>query len=126
MSLNRKTGGRAERILRQVLRQHKIRFRTRVQSLPGVPDLVLPTERVCVFCDGDFWHGRNWTRLREQLGTRANPDYWQAKIASNRTRDRRIRARLRRMGWCVLRVWETDLLRDTDGEAAKLLARLRG
>ena len=70
--------------------------------------------RVAVFCDGDFWHGRNWPRLRTQLARRANSTYWIAKIGANRTRDRRQTNLLRRLGWSVVRVWETDVLASPD------------
>jgi G:T-mismatch repair DNA endonuclease (very short patch repair protein) len=34
---------------------------------------------------------------------------WQAKIASNRDRDRRNFRRLRRHGWRVIRIWEHQI-----------------
>jgi DNA mismatch endonuclease (patch repair protein) len=75
---------------------------------------VFERARLAVFCDGDFWHGRRWPRLREQLARRANPDYWIAKIATNRARDRRDRRALRVAGWTVVRVWETDVRKSAE------------
>jgi DNA mismatch endonuclease (patch repair protein) len=80
---------------------------------------------VCVFCDGEFWHGRNWERLRLQLERRANASYWTAKIARNRARDRSQRAQLRDEGWLVVRVWERDALRDPVSSAKRILAVVR-
>ena len=71
-----------------------------------------------VFCDGDFWHGRNWEKLRTDLERRHNGVYWTAKIARNRERDEELTARLLASGWVVLRLWETDVLRDPQ-QAAK-------
>ena len=79
-------------------------------GLPGRPDLVFSRKRLIVFCDGDFWHGRNWPLLRRALQRRANSTYWTAKILANRNRDRRQNRALRHQGWDVVRVWETDVL----------------
>jgi DNA mismatch endonuclease (patch repair protein) len=93
--------------------------------LPGRPDVVFARARVAVFCDGDFWHGRNWGRLREQLQGRANSAYWIPKIAANRARDTRSRRALRRDGWLVLRVWETDVCRDASRVADSIGEAIR-
>ena len=68
--------------------------------------------RVVVFCDGDFWHGRNWDHFATALGRRHNADYWIAKIARNRERDREHTARLENEGWLVFRIWEMDIMRN--------------
>src|SRR5687767_5949640 len=56
----RKTDSKAEVALRKALWAMGHRYRKNVRSLPGTPDLVFPRARTVVFCDGDFWHGRNW------------------------------------------------------------------
>jgi DNA mismatch endonuclease (patch repair protein) len=87
-----------------------LRYRKHVLSLPGKPDIVFVRARVAVFCDGDFWHGRDWRSLRVKLKRRANPDYWIPKIRSNIERDRRNERLLAEDGWLVIRLWETDVL----------------
>jgi DNA mismatch endonuclease (patch repair protein) len=72
---------------------------------------VFSAHRTVVFCDGDFWHGKNWRRLKQQLARRFNADYWIAKIERNRHRDRSQVIALRRQGWRVLRYWESDIRR---------------
>jgi DNA mismatch endonuclease (patch repair protein) len=109
---NRKTDTAHEVLLRRALWRLGVRYRKYVARLPGNPDLVFARARVVVFCDGDFWHGRNWRRLRAQLGRRHNAAYWLAKIARNRERDRQTTAALKRQGWVVLRLWETDITKD--------------
>lgn len=125
MRKNVKGGGRAERLLRSTLWRAGLRFRVHARRLPGTPDVVFSAARVCVFCDGDFWHGRNWPRLRRQLMTRNNAVYWVAKILSNRRRDRRTDELLRLAGWDVQRYWETDILRSPGQIAAKIAASVR-
>lgn len=91
----------------------------------GKPDMVFRRERVAVFCDGDFWHGRDWRHRSRKLGTGTNASYWLEKIRSNMRRDRRIDRALARAGWQVVRLWETDILKDPSTCAARVEAVLR-
>lgn len=125
MKLNTRSGGLAEQALRSAVWRRGLRFRKQPQNIGGKPDLVLTRHRVCVFCDGDFWHGRNWKALGPQLERRANGAYWRAKIEANRARDRRISRELRRAGWTVVRLWETDVLRDPEAAADRVEAATR-
>jgi len=112
MRKNRMEGGRAEQSLRAAVTAAGLRYQVHPMDLAGRPDLVFSKARLCVFCDGDFWHGRNWSRLQVSLRRRSNPSYWTRKIARNLQRDREQTRLLRRAGWRVLRFWETDILRD--------------
>jgi DNA mismatch endonuclease (patch repair protein) len=93
--------------------------------LPGRPDLVVRRFRIAVFCDGDFWHGRNWSNRKRKLATGWNARYWVAKIQRNRERDRRTTALLRRLGWHVVRVWESEVRRNPNRAAAKILEAIK-
>lgn len=114
MRANVKTGGLAERTMRGLLWRRGLRFRVHVQSLPGCPDIFFPRHKVCIFCDGDFWHGRNWPALQEDLQRRSNPAYWVPKIQRNMERDQEQAVELEALGWTVIRLWETDILRDSE------------
>lgn len=86
-----------------------MRYRIDVTNLVGRPDLVFRAARVVVFCDGDYWHGRDLDRRLAKLAAGHNAPYWVAKITSNVERDRRVTAALEHEGWLVLRYWETDI-----------------
>lgn len=124
MRKNRREGGRAEQLLRQTLWRNGLRYRKHVMGLPGQPDLVFSRARLCVFVDGDFWHGRDWVKLRQRLQQRANPDYWIPKIARNMERDREQERRLANEGWHVLRLWETDVLKDVEAVCRTITAKI--
>jgi DNA mismatch endonuclease (patch repair protein) len=94
-----------------------------VPGLPGKPDIVFARARLVVFCDGDFWHGRRSRERLAKLSRGSNAPYWTAKIASNVARDRRNTRLLRAAGWTVIRLWETDILRDVLRETEKVVAR---
>src|SRR5215213_3568463 len=103
---------RGEQILRSALWRMGLRFRKHVRTLPGIPDIVFPGKRVVVFCDGDFWHGRNWLKDRQRLSGGPNAPYWIAKIEANMKRDALRNKELRKMGWFVIRVWDSDVKKD--------------
>lgn len=105
MSLIRSSGTKPERLVASLLRQSRIRFR-RHAKLPGTPDFVLVESNVAVFADGDFWHGRSFEESKAKLSP-----FWKDKITRNRARDRRVDKALRRLGYSVVRLWETDVYR---------------
>ncbi len=109
---NRRADTLHELALRRELWRLGLRYRKNVALLPGEPDIVFIRARVAVFCDGDFWHGRQWRKLKSKLVNGANPGYWIAKIASNIQRDKRTTAGLEKSGWRVIRLWETDIRKD--------------
>src|ERR1700729_2873440 len=74
--MNRSTDTEHERLLRRLLWRQGLRYRKNVRALPGKPDIVFSAARIAVFCDGDFWHGRDWHRLSRKLRTGTNASYW--------------------------------------------------
>lgn len=114
---------KAELILRSNLHKRGLRFRLHAPHLVGRPDIVFVGARLLVFVDGDYWHGRDWARRRRKLAAGANSEYWLSKIRSNMKRDRKQTKLLQRAGWRVLRIWETDVLRDPEC-ATELIAIL--
>lgn len=130
MAAIRSKENRTERALRQVLHRRGFRFRKYCRYLPGTPDIVFPSERVAVFIDGDYWHGRI---LRERgevalLVSIKNPnvDYWANKFLRNVSRDDAATLALTRNGWQVLRYWESDVKRNLEGTAECVAAAVIG
>ena len=117
---NRGRNTKPEIALRRALHRLGLRFRLKTEHLPGRPDLIFPSAKAAVFCDGDFWHGRDWRMLRCRLRSRANADYWLAKIEYNRSRDSRVNDELTRLGWSVFRLWEGEILSDPHAAAMKV------
>ena len=123
--VNRSTGTGHERLLQSLLWSRGLRFRKNVKALPGKPDIVFSRERVVVFCDGDFWHGRNWRKLSRKLRVGANGIYWLEKISTNMRRDRRNNKVLERENWHVIRMWEMDIHADPEGAAQRVEKSVR-
>jgi DNA mismatch endonuclease (patch repair protein) len=90
------------------LRKKGVYFQKHYKKIIGAPDIALPRKKKAVFVDGDFWHGKNFAKLKRRLPKK----YWLSKIEGNIKRDKKNRTKLRREGWSVLRVWESKIDRD--------------
>lgn len=101
-----------------------LRYRVALSTLPGRPDIVFTRERIVVFCDGDFWHGRDLEARVQKLSAGHNAPYWVAKIRGNVARDRTHDAWLQEQGWEVLRYWEKEILEDVDRVARAIAGRV--
>lgn len=112
--------------LRRLLHARGHRYRVHRKVLAWRPDIVFVTPRVAVFLDGDFWHGNAWKTAHK--GVHASCDdwlatmspYWQDKLRRNMERDRRTTRALRRDGWSVIRIWESDLKRNPEACVRKV------
>jgi DNA mismatch endonuclease (patch repair protein) len=122
---NKATGTGPEKFLQRLLKKGNYRFQVNVSDLPGRPDVVFQREKIAIFCDGDFWHGRRWSSRRAKLSTGHNAEYWIRKIEMNMARDIRHRRQLRRAGWKVLKVWEGDLRENPSASLIKIQAALK-
>jgi DNA mismatch endonuclease (patch repair protein) len=122
---NKARNTRAELLLRKEVWRLGLRYRVHVSSLPGKPDLAFAGARLAVFCDGDFWHGRDWEVRRAKLAKGSNAKYWISKIESNISRDAIQSERLCSMGWTVLRFWEGDVLKHPTECAQRIQGLLR-
>ena len=120
MSRIRSKNTQAELAVRRILHARGLRYRVHSEKLPGKPDIVFPRQRVAVFIDGDFWHGRNFHRSKENLSS-----YWRGKIAGNMERDGRTTLALQQQGWTVLRIWEKDVKKDAAACADRIELEVR-
>jgi DNA mismatch endonuclease, patch repair protein len=89
------------------LRANKIYFQRHYKKVAGCPDIALPSKKLAIFIDGDFWHGWKFEKIKSRLPS----VYWKEKIAANIKRDRKNRNRLKRAGWKIIRIWQHDLER---------------
>ncbi|MFA5385123.1 MAG: very short patch repair endonuclease [Eubacteriales bacterium] len=96
-----------EIILRKTLWHAGIRYRKNFNTLPGKPDIVITKHKIAIFCDGEFWHGKDWDIKKPKI--QANRAYWIEKIERNMARDKEIDKQMQCEGWIVLRFWSKDI-----------------
>lgn len=99
------------------LRKRGLSFRKHYKRISGTPDIAFPRMKIAVFVDGDFWHGYRYPTWRKKITS----DFWRNKIETNRMRDRRNFAKLRRGGWNVIRVWEHQIKKDLPGVVSRIV-----
>ena len=104
-----------ERILRKALRDKGYGYRKNYKALPGCPDIVLTKYRIAIFCDSEFFHGKDWDKLKVRLERGKNPQYWIRHIEENMERDRRVDRELALLDWTVIRFWSNDIKKDLQG-----------
>jgi DNA mismatch endonuclease (patch repair protein) len=120
MSRIRSSGSKAEVSLGKAMWNLGLRYRKQYKKLKGRPDYVFVSAKVAVFCDGDFWHGRDFVERLRKGRFKSNKDYWVSKITRNMQRDKEVTQNLIKQGWDVLRFWESDILKDANRIALKV------
>lgn len=98
-----------ELILRKALWSHGYRYRKNYAKLPGKPDIVLTKQHIVIFCDSEFFHGKDWEILKTRLQKCNNGEFWIQKIEKNMARDEVIDKALRFLGWTVLHFWGEEI-----------------
>lgn len=105
----RSEGTKPERVVRRVLLEMGLHFRTNFKGVPGTPDIAFPRVKKAILVHGCFWHvhpGCAGQNLRGVHGR--NAAFWQEKLVRNVLRDRKQLAALAALGWRVLVVWECE------------------
>ncbi len=96
-----------ETMLRKELWRKGYRYRKNCADIYGKPDICFKGKKIAVFCDSEFWHGKNL--LEGKYIPKTNTDFWVKKIKRNIERDSEVNNFLEKKGWTVLRFWEEDI-----------------
>lgn len=114
MSHIKNKDSKIECVLRKALWEKGYRYRKNYSKLPGKPDIVLTRYQIAIFCDSEFFHGKDFDQLKVQLNKSKNSDFWIDKIQKNIDRDEEVNKLLKGQGWMVLRFWGKEILKNTD------------
>ena len=106
MALVKNKGTRPEIAVRKAVSKLGHRYRLHKATLPGKPDLVFSSSKKVIFVHGCFWHRH--PHCPRNRTPKSRLEFWIPKLKSNRARDKKNIARLSKMGWNVLVVWECD------------------
>ena len=103
-----------EKKLRKALWDRGYRYRKNYKDLPGKPDIVLTKYKIAIFCDGEFFHGKDWEILKPRLEKSNNSEFWKRKIKRNMERDEEVNKQLLFLCWTVIRFWGKDIMKNTE------------
>lgn len=57
--------------LRKALWEKGYRYRKNYKKLPGSPDIAITKYKLAIFCDSEFFHGKDWDILKPRLSREA-------------------------------------------------------
>jgi DNA mismatch endonuclease Vsr len=100
-------GSKIEIILGKGLWAKGLRYRKNDKTVFGKPDFIFKNIKVAIFCDSEFWHGKNWSKRKHEH--KSNIDFWHKKISRNIQRDKEVNKKLNADGWLVLRFWGKEI-----------------
>lgn len=107
MQAIRPEGSKIELLLMKALWSKGYRYKKHDKTVFGKPDIVFKSRKVAIFCDSEFWHGKDWNIMKKNI--KSNVDFWHKKIERNIRRDEEVNAKLVSEGWKVLRFWGKDI-----------------
>lgn len=100
-------GSKIEIALGKALWKKGYRYRKNNKTVFGNPDFTFKKYKIAVFCDSEFWHGKNWEERKYDHKT--NIKFWHKKIERNIERDKDVNAELNKQGWTIIRFWGQDI-----------------
>jgi len=100
-------GSKIETILGKGLWAKGFRYRKNDKTVFGKPDFVFKKIKVAIFCDSEFWHGKNWNKRKHEH--KSNIDFWHNKISRNIQRDKQVNKKLTEEGWLIIRFWGKEI-----------------
>lgn len=104
--------------LRKELYRRGYRYRANSKYIFGHPDISFKKYKVAIFCDSEFWHGKNFEVNKAKL--HSNLDYWIPKIERNIARDEEVNAHLKAEGYVVIRFWGEEINKNLSGCVDKI------
>lgn len=105
-------GSKIEVRLAKSLWEKGFRYRKNDKIVFGKPDLTFKKLKIAIFCDSEFWHGKNWDKKKHEH--KSNIEFWHKKIERNIQRDKEVNEQLLKDGWKVLRFWGKDIEKNID------------
>lgn len=100
-------GTKDEILLAKALWHRGYRYRKNNMTVYGRPDLTFKKNKVAIFIDSEYFHGKDWNKEKHRIKT--NMEFWWEKIENNMQRDRRVNEQLINNGWKVIRFWSKEI-----------------
>ena len=111
-------GSKIEVMLGKALWAKGLRYRKNDKSVFGKPDFTFKKYKIAIFCDGEFWHGKDWNIKKNEH--KSNVKFWHQKIERNIERDKEVNKELLKSGWEVIRFWGKEIEKNLEACTLKI------
>ncbi len=111
-------GTKIEVLLGKALWARGIRYRKNNKTIFGKPDFAIKKYKIAIFCDSEYFHGKDWETNKLRIKT--NTNFWHRKIEQNIKRDELVNRTLREEGWSIIRFWGEEIKKDIDNCIIKI------
>lgn len=118
MSRVRSENTKPEKIMFSLLKGSGYKFK-RHYNILGKPDIAFPEYKLAVFINGEFWHGKDYKSIKNNLSK-----FWIKKIGQNIKRDKFVQKKLRKDGWRIINFWGRNIVRDPEKSIKRLMWHL--
>ena len=108
-----------ELTVRRLVHGMGYRYLLHVTSLPGKPDLVFPRLKKIIEVRGCFWHQH--PGCIDSHIPKSRTEYWEPKLARNKSRDTANERQLRSQDWILLILWECEINTKVTGRLKRFL-----
>lgn len=105
-------GTKIEVLLSKALWKKGYRYTKNNSKIFGTPDIAFKQYKVVVFCDSEYFHGKDWDTTKHKI--KSNQAFWHKKIEQNIERDKVVNHTLKEQGWTVLRFWGNEIKKNTE------------
>lgn len=105
----------AELLLRKAVYEQGLRYRIHNNRIIGKPDISISKYKIAVFVDGDWWHGRFYSKEKSKYSV-----FWRDKIQGNINRDLIVNKKLKSEGWKIFRFWQKEIEKDSQSPALRI------
>lgn len=105
-----------ERMMQIALALNGVKFKTH-KPIIGQPDIFIEPN-ICVFIDGDYPHAN-------PIKYDANDLIWGKKASDRWAYDIKINNELSKLGYFIIRLWETDIKKNTQGCAENVIKMIK-
>lgn len=109
--------------LRKALWHKGYRYRKNCKNIYGTPDICFKGKKIAIFCDSEFWHGKDY--LEKGALPKTNTDFWKKKIIQNIKRDKAVNKKLKNEGWIVLRFFGNEIKNNLETCIEKIIISIK-
>lgn len=105
-------GTKIEELLGKALWTKGYRYRKNNKNVFGKPDFTFKKYKIAIFCDSEYFHGKDWETQKHRIKT--NTEFWHKKIKGNIERDKLVNETLLKNGWKVIRFWGEEIKKNPE------------